>query len=159
MTQVTLNRRSSRIGPLQIAIILFAVITAIIHLYMGTRMGVMPGPGAGHAGARPAGGPPSGGRQGGASLMGMLPLPLPILFDLNFVGYIVLVAALYLPFLSRFQSIIRWLLIAFTAVTVILWYILVGSHANMIGYADKFVEIVLIILLLIEVFQSRQRKA
>jgi hypothetical protein len=163
LSQIIWGQRFSRIGFLQIAIILLAVATAVIHLYLGLGLG-MGGHAGPPAGAHPtgAGAPPrggAGGPGGPGGLMSMLPLPLPILFDLNFVGYIVLVAALYLPFLQRFQTIIRWLLIAFTAVTVILWYILVGSHANPIGYADKAVEVALIVLLLIEAFQARRRAA
>lgn len=165
MSQITWSQKFPRIGFLQIAIILLAVATAVIHLYLGLGMGMG---GGGHmappAGAHPtgAGAPPRGGMGGPGGpggLMSMLPLPLPTLFILNFVGYIVLVAALYLPFLQRFQTIIRWLLIAFAAVTVILWYVLVGSHPNTIGYADKAVEVVLIVLLLIEAFQPRRSAA
>jgi hypothetical protein len=162
LSQVTWSQKFPRIGFLQIAIILLAVATAVTHLYLGVGMGMMMGHAAPPAGAHPGGTgtPPHGpgGPGGPGGLMSMLPLPLPILFDLNFVGYIVLVAALYLPPLQRFQSIIRWLFIAFTAVTVILWYILVGSHPNTIGIVDKIIEVALIVLLLIEVFQSRPRK-
>lgn len=45
------------------------------------------------------------------------------------------------------------------AVTVILWYVLVGSHPNIIGIVDKVVEVALIVLLLIEAFQARKRAA
>lgn len=160
MSQITWSQKFPRIGFLQIGIIVLAVATAAIHLYLGLGMGMGGGGHMAHpAGARPAGAMPrggAGGPGGPGGLMSMLPLPLHTLFILNFVGYIVLVAALYLPFLLRFQVIIRWLLIAFAAVTVILWYILVGSHANPIGYADKAVEVALIVLLLIEAFQPRR---
>jgi hypothetical protein len=166
LSQVTWSQKFPRIGFLQIAIILLAVATAVIHLYRGVGMGPMMGQAGAHpagAGAPPtgAGAPPhgAGGPGGPGGLMSMLPLPLPILFDLNFVGYIVLVAALYLPPLQRFQTVIRWVLIAFTAITVILWYILVGSHPDTIGIADKALEVALIVFLLIEAFQSRKRKA
>jgi hypothetical protein len=162
LSHVTWNQKFPRIGVLQIAIILLAVATAVAHLYLGLGLGM--GGHAGHmAGTHPAGtgAPPrgAGGPGGPGGLMSMLPLPLPILFDLNFVGYIVLVAALYLPFLQRFQTIVRWLLIIYTAVTVILWYILVGSHPNTIGIVDKVIEVVLIALLLVEAFQARKRAA
>jgi len=87
--------------------------------------------------------------------MSLLPLPLPILFDLNFVGYMVLVIALYLPALQRFQHITRWLLIAYTGVTILLWYLISGSHPDMIEYVNKSVEVVLVVLLLIEAWRSR----
>ena len=159
MSQITWSQKFPRIGLLQIGIILLAVATAVIHLYLGLGMGMGGGHMAPPTGAHPAGAMPRGGMGGPGGpggLMSMLPLPLHTLFILNFFGYIVLVAALYLPFLQRFQAIIRWLLIIFAAVTVILWYILVGSHANPIGYADKAVEVALIVLLLIEAFQPRR---
>jgi hypothetical protein len=170
MSQVSVKRNFPNIGSLPIIILVLAIATAVIHLYlgiqMGSMMGHMPGPagGAGGAPAPPAGtpgagGPPSGDRPGGSSLMGMLPLPLPILFDLNFVGYIVLAGALYLPRLQRFQPIIRWVLIGYTALTIILWYLISGGHANMFAYVDKVVEVALIVLLLIDGWQSRSRKA
>lgn len=170
MGQISVKRNFPNIGSLPIIILVLAIATAVIHLYlgiqMGSMMGHMGGPGGG-AGAPPAGAPPSGagappaGGQhgGGASLMGMLPLPLPILFDLNFVGYIVLAGALYLPRLQRFQPIIRWVLIGYTALTVILWYLMSGGHSDMFAYVDKVVEVALIVLLLIDWWQSRSRKA
>ena len=83
---------------------------------------------------------------------------MPIMFILNFVGYIVLVTALYLPPLQSIQSITRWILIAFTTVTVIAWYLISGSHPSIEDYVDKSVEVVLIILLLVEAFRPRLRK-
>jgi hypothetical protein len=152
MSQLTAKWKLPQIGPLQIGIILLVLITAFMHLYLGIRMGaMMSGP---RPSGPPLGGPPPG---GGSSIMAMLPLPLPILFDLNFVGYMVLVIALYLPALQRFQHITRWLLIAYTAVTIILWYLISASHADMEDYTNKAVEIVLIALLLIEEWQGRLR--
>jgi hypothetical protein len=119
-----------RIGLLQIGIILLAVITALIHLYLGVSNLMM-------------------GRGG----------PLTIMFMLNFVGYLVLVTALYLLPLQRIQRITRWILIAFTTVTIITWYLISGSHPGIEDYVDKLVEVVLIILLLVEAFQPRLRKA
>jgi hypothetical protein len=130
MMNQPISKRFPRIGLLQIAIILLAVITALIHLYLGVRGFTM-------------------GRRG----------PLQIMFILNFVGYIVLVTALYLPLLQRIQSITRWILIAFTTATIISWYLISGSNPSMEDYVDKFVEVVLIIFLLVEAFPPRLRKA
>ena len=79
--------------------------------------------------------------------LGSLGFPL---FLLNGLGYLALVAALYLPVphLARYSSAVRWVLIGYTALTVVLW-ILVGAR-NPIGYADKLIELALIVLLLIE---------
>lgn len=154
MSQVTLRRTISHIGPLQIAIIILAVATALVHLDRGLMMTVLAGhsggppPGFGHRGGPPgghfAGGPP----PGGTSFLMML--PLPVLFYLNFVGYIVLVTALYLPLLRRYQRIIRWLLIAYTVTTILAWYLITHASPNVLAYFDKPVEVTLIILLLIE---------
>ena len=130
MMKQTISKRFHRIGLLQIAIILLAVITALIHLDLGVRFLMI--------------------SEGG---------PLPIMWILNFVGYIVLVTALYLPPLQGIQSITRWVLIAYTALTIILWYLIGISHANLEAYVDKLVEVVLIILLLVDAFWPRLRSA
>ena len=72
------------------------------------------------------------------------------LFVLNGLGYLALVAALYLPVarLARYRSAVRWALIGYAALTIVLW-ILVGARTP-IGYADKLIEVALICLLLIE---------
>lgn len=75
-----------------------------------------------------------------------------IMFILNGIGYLALVAALYLPQFKRYNTWVRWALIAFTAVTIIGW-IAVGSR-NAIGYIDKVIEIALIALLIIEMRQK-----
>jgi hypothetical protein len=75
-----------------------------------------------------------------------------MLFILNGIGYIVLVAALYLPQLKQYHSWVRWALIAFAAVTVLAW-VAIGMRTP-VAYFDKLVEILLIALLVIE---SRQR--
>lgn len=73
-----------------------------------------------------------------------------VLFVLNGLGYLVLVAALYFlqPFAGN-RSLIRWALLGFTAVTVILYFIFNGADAfkSALGLADKVIEVVLIILL------------
>jgi hypothetical protein len=76
-------------------------------------------------------------------------------FILNGLGYLALLAALYLPVpqLARFRNIVRWVLIGFTALTILLW-ILLGARTP-IGYIDKAIEIVLILLLLLEARSSR----
>lgn len=72
------------------------------------------------------------------------------MFYLNALGYVVLLAALYLPIaaLAPYRSLVRWALIAYTAVTVIAW-VAIGER-NTIAYADKAIEVALIVLLLLE---------
>lgn len=180
MSQVTLRRTFFHISILQIAIIVLAVATALIHLQLGISMSSVAGhaagghfsgpPSGGTAGSPPSGGtagsPPSGGAggrsggaPGGSSLMSALPVSLGTLFYLNFAGYIVLVVALYfLPFLRRYQPIIRWLLIAYAAVTIVAWYLFTGGHANLMSEIDKPVEVLLILLLLVDFWQSRRAR-
>jgi hypothetical protein len=128
-----------------VAIIALIVITAVVHLdkaiTLSSAMAHHPAP---PPGSRPGGAP------GRAPLP--LPLPLPVLFFLNFLGYIVLGAALYapLPLLRRYQRLIRWLLIAYTAVTILAYFAIVGEAPNALGGFDKAIEIALIALLLIE---------
>lgn len=164
MSQATLRRTISRIGPLQIAIIVLAVVTALVHLDRGLSMTLFAPHFAGHpAGPPPGGGHfagrPGGGRRGGPGLLALLPVPLPVLFFLNFVGYIALVTALYLPALRQYQRAIRWVLIAYAAITIILWFLITGAQPNVLAYIDKPIEIALIVLLLIEDRQARLQKA
>jgi hypothetical protein len=75
-----------------------------------------------------------------------------IMFYLNGIGYLVLVAALYMPQLKQQRGLVRWALIAYTAVTIIAW-VIVGAR-NTIAYVDKLIEVTLIVLLFIEGRQS-----
>ena len=71
---------------------------------------------------------------------------LGILFILNFIGYLALVVGLYfVPQLAPQRSLIRYALIAFTAVTVIAW-VFVGTRGAG-AYIDKVIEIAMIVLL------------
>lgn len=75
--------------------------------------------------------------------------PDPI-FLLNGLGYLTLLALLYIPHyrLLAARKRIRWVLIAYTALTVVLWVFL--ARRTSLGYLDKAVEILLIILLWLE---------
>lgn len=71
-----------------------------------------------------------------------------VAFYLNGAGYIALVIALYLPLLSRWKRLARILLIGYTLLTIVLW-LLIGEQ-NLLAYADKLVEVLLVILLVLE---------
>ncbi len=73
-----------------------------------------------------------------------------VLFILNGLGYLTLLAARYLPIpqLAGYRSLVRWVLLAYTALTVVLWVIM-GSR-DALAYLDKAIEVVLIVLLWIE---------
>ncbi|HAJ35039.1 MAG TPA: hypothetical protein DCL15_05040, partial [Chloroflexi bacterium] len=76
------------------------------------------------------------------------PFPTGWPFLLNAAGYTVLLLlyVLNVPVLRRRRAVVRWLLIAYAAVTVIAWWLMEGARTPL-GYFDKIVEIVLIILL------------
>ena len=148
MSQATASRRVNAIGTLQIVIIVLVVITALIHLQRGIALSAGGPPGGGGQGGPPPGG--GGPGRGGFNIMAMLPIPLPMLFLLNGIGYLVLVTALYLPQLRQYQPIVRWLLIAFAAVTIVMYFAIAGLRPNPVGLLTKAVEIALIVLLLIE---------
>ncbi|CAN5585397.1 hypothetical protein BH24ACT22_BH24ACT22_07570 [soil metagenome] len=83
-----------------------------------------------------------------------LAFPNPV-FILNGLGYLALLAALYLPIpqLTQYRRVTRWTLVGFTALTIFLW-ILFGARTP-IGYADKLIEVALIVLLTVEGRRSR----
>jgi hypothetical protein len=78
-----------------------------------------------------------------------LVFPSP-LFILNGLGYLVLLAALYLPMpqLRDYRHIIRWILLGYTGLTILLW-IIMGARF-WLAYIDKVIEVVLIGLLWLE---------
>ena len=86
--------------------------------------------------------------------LGFRGLPL---FVLNGLGYLALLTALYLPVprLVPYQNTVRWVLVGYTALTIILWLVITGGISAAIGYMDKIVEVLLIIMLLAEARASR----
>lgn len=78
---------------------------------------------------------------------------LPIMFALDGVGYILLIALLYFSGRSGTgRSTIRWILIFYTALTIILYFVFNGgdSFSSALGLATKAIEALLIILLLLD---------
>lgn len=75
--------------------------------------------------------------------------PLNPLFLLNGAGYLVLIVALYfIPQLAGQRALIRWVLLAFTAVTFVLYFVFNWPDiGEPVGLLDKAIELVLIILL------------
>ena len=74
------------------------------------------------------------------------------MFILNGLGYLTLLAALYLPQLARYRNVVRWVLIGYAALTIFLW-ILIGARTP-VGYIDKAIEFALISLLLVDARRS-----
>jgi hypothetical protein len=72
------------------------------------------------------------------------------LFIMNGLGYLALLAALYLPIpgLPFNRDMVRWALIGYTAFTIVAWF-LTGSRIP-IAYVDKAIEAALIVLLVVK---------
>ena len=88
-----------------------------------------------------------------ASIHLQLAFPDPV-FILNGLGYLALLAALYLPVSrsARYRNAVRWVLVGYTALTLFLW-ILIGARTT-IGYTTAAIEVALILLLLLEARRS-----
>ena len=78
-----------------------------------------------------------------------------MLFILNGLGYLGLLAVLQLPIrqLARFRSAARWALIAFAALTIVLFFLMAPVYP-IIGYVDKAIEVALIALLLADAYTA-----
>ena len=76
-------------------------------------------------------------------------------FILNGLGYLGLLAALYLPIprVARYRNLVRWVLVVYTALSIVLW-IFLGARTP-IGYIDKAIELSLIALLLLDARNAR----
>ncbi|UCH58826.1 MAG: hypothetical protein JSV61_11480 [Anaerolineales bacterium] len=73
-----------------------------------------------------------------------------IMFLLNGLGYLTLLAATFLPvpIAKDYPKLVRWVFIGFTAITVLGW-VAIGNRSAL-AYADKVIEVVLIALLWLE---------
>ena len=76
-----------------------------------------------------------------------------MLFILNGLGYLGLLAALQLPIsqLARFRSAARWALVGYAALTIVLFFLMAPWY-DIIGYVDKAIEVVLIALLVADAY-------
>jgi hypothetical protein len=113
-----MNQATTQMSPRKIVIILLTIATALIHLTLAF------------------------------TAMSQGDMTTFVMFLLNCIGYLVLLAAYYLPLpIARdYPKLVRWAFIAFTAVTIIGW-VAIGSR-DTIAYIDKLIEVVLIVLLL-----------
>ncbi len=70
------------------------------------------------------------------------------LFTLNGLGYLILLAAYFLPlpFARDNRSLVRWTLMGFAALTIIAWAVL-GRPYTTLGYLTKLIELGLIAFL------------
>lgn len=81
-------------------------------------------------------------------VLNMLMGKIDLLFTLNGLGYLALLAAYFLPQLRSMRGLVRWALIGYTLVTIAAW-IFMGER-DFIGYTTKLAEAGLIALLLID---------
>lgn len=73
------------------------------------------------------------------------------LFILNGIGFLGLLAVLYLPQFRSYQNYARWALMAFAAVTVLAWVVITGFDlSSTLGVITKLIEIALIVCLFLE---------
>ncbi len=77
------------------------------------------------------------------------------LFLVNGLVYLCLVAVLYIPALHRFRAITRIGLLAFTIITIVFWALYTRFAPDPIGYIDKVIELLLVVLLVVEMRQER----
>ena len=82
--------------------------------------------------------------------------PDPV-FILNGIGYLALLAALYLPVarLVPHRRAVRWALIGYAALTVLAW-VAIGERTTL-GYSTTAGEVALVVLLLMEGGRTRSR--
>ena len=111
--------QQTRMGRLQVGIVILTVTTAVIHLTLVHSL-------------------------------------MDIAFVLNSLGYLALLAVLYLPvpfFVGR-RGLVRLALMGLAALTIIAW-IVMGDKSWWLGYVTKAVEMVLIVLLWLENQRSK----
>jgi hypothetical protein len=115
--------RLGRLRAIDWLIIILALATAAIHLFLGLS------------------------QLGGGDLL------LPISFILNGLAYLALVLALYfLPGLHRFRSLLQWLLIALSVATIALYFYFNGiaGLSSPLGLVTKGIELALIVALVFD---------
>ncbi len=74
---------------------------------------------------------------------------IDVMFTLNGLGYLALIAAYFTPQLVRWKTVVRWSTIAYAILTIMAWFIL-GDQTDPIGILTKLIEVGLIILLILD---------
>jgi hypothetical protein len=71
-------------------------------------------------------------------------------FILNGLGYLTLLAALYLPIprLAPYRRVVRWTLIGYATLMILLW-VAIGER-TLLGYSTTADEVALVVLLILE---------
>ena len=141
---MTLPRKTTRFGMLQVAICVLSLATAVVHIYLGVLTNIMV-----------ATQPEATAAAGGAAALGFF----AALFYLDGLAYIVLTAALYHPGFARYRRPTRWLLIALAAATIVAYFALVQGRYDALGIGNKLNEVLLIVLLVVEGRRDRTAPA
>ncbi len=104
-------------NTLRILVLIFGIITALVHLYLGFKFLGIPN-------ATPPG----------------------LLFILNGIAYIVLTAAVVFDLLPKQRALVHYALIAFAAVTIIAYFVVNKGVGGPLGWVTKLDEVALIIV-------------
>ncbi len=136
MNATEATQARTRIGPVQIGVILLALLAGGIHLYIWLIEGVLSGL-------------PQEQQMGPT---------YQFLFVGNFFGYVTLAAALYLPvsLLTRFHPVVRVLLIALSMASIAS-YFHVGFY-DTLGNATQVIVALLIALVTVDAGMSNPRE-
>ena len=105
-------------NTLRILVLIFGIITALVHLY--------------YLGFRSLGDPNA--------------MPPGILFVLNGLAYIVLIVVVAFDLLPKQRALAHYALIAFTAVTIIAYFVVNKGIGGPLGWITKLDEMALIIV-------------
>jgi hypothetical protein len=78
-------------------------------------------------------------------------------FILNGLGYLTLLAALYLPisWLAPHRRVVRWALIGYATLTILLWVVI--GERTLLGYSTTASEVALVGLVVLEGRRLRAR--
>ncbi|HTP07327.1 MAG TPA: hypothetical protein VMP08_03705 [Anaerolineae bacterium] len=145
------GQTSNRI--LRIVITILALADGVLHLALDfVLFGGRNGPPSGPRPTPPPGSPPPAPRLA-------LPLPLNVLFLLNFIGEVVLVVLFWLSprLLGRRRWLINVIMIIYAAITFIAWVMFGAPNPMGLGYLSKGLEIALIIALLVDIWLMRKQ--
>ena len=145
------EQTSNRI--LRIVIPVLALADGVLHLALDfVLFGGRSGPPAGPRPTPPPGSPPPGPRFA-------LPLPLNVLFLLNFIGEVVLVLLFWFGprFLGRRRWLINVIMIIYAATTFVAWVMFGRPNPMGLGLLSKGIEILLIIALLVDIWLMRRQ--
>jgi hypothetical protein len=83
--------------------------------------------------------------------------PFSFVFAMNGIGYLALLAGLYLelPVVTRYRGAVRLLFVLYTLVTIALFFVMNTTYGTF-GLVTKGIEVLLVVSLLIEYYQKAE---